>query len=159
MTTTYIDGFDERYSISTDGTVFTKHDRPMKPQVGKHGYCRVELYKKEADGRMFAKKHLIHRLVAQAFIPNPNNYPEVNHKNSNKQDNLVENLEWVSHEQNQQRMKHFKTATGEHHISFARDGGYQGGFRKSGKDYRFHATTLEEAIVKRDELYKTLYPT
>ena len=45
----------------------------------------------------------LHRLVAQNFIPNPDNKPEVNHINANKSDNRVENLEWVSHQDN---MKH-----------------------------------------------------
>ncbi len=155
MTTTYIEGFDQRYSVSPEGIIFTKHGRPMKPQVGRNGYCRIELYTKP---EMLAHKHLVHRLVAQAFIPNPENKPEVNHINHNKEDNRVENLEWVSHAQNQQRMKHFKTETGEHHISFTNKGGFQGGFRKDGKDYRFHATTLEDAVKKRDELHQKLYP-
>lgn len=46
------------------------------------------------------KQNLIHRLVAMAFIPNPDNYKEINHINCNKQDNRVENLEWVSSSQN-----------------------------------------------------------
>lgn len=51
-------------------------------------------------GEQGHKKELIHRLVAQAFIPNPNSYAEVNHINYIKTDNRVENLEWCTHRDN-----------------------------------------------------------
>ena len=57
----------------------------------KDGYPTVKL-----DGKLYK----IHVLVALAFIPNPNNYQEVNHKNKNKTDNRVENLEWVTSQEN-----------------------------------------------------------
>lgn len=59
------------------------------------GYYQVTLFNE--DGR---KKKNIHRLVAEAFIPNPNNYPVVNHINGLKTDNSVENLEWCSYSYN-----------------------------------------------------------
>lgn len=55
------------------------------------GYKRIRLY-----GKMYS----VHRLVAEAFIPNPNNLPEVNHKNGIRNDNNVNNLEWCSHRDN-----------------------------------------------------------
>ena len=64
----------------------------LSPTKDKCGYLVVHLYK---DGKRTDKK--VHRLVAQAFIPNPRNLPEVNHKNEVKNDNRVENLEWISH--------------------------------------------------------------
>ena len=63
----------------------------MKPQKYSNGYLYVKLWK---DGK--SKRYLVHRLVAQAFLLNPNNLPVINHKDENKQNNRVENLEWCS---------------------------------------------------------------
>lgn len=67
----------------------------MKPSLGANGDYRVNLCK---NGK--AKTVYIHRLVAEAFIPNPNNYNEVNHIDENKTNNTIENLEWASHKTN-----------------------------------------------------------
>ncbi len=66
----------------------------LKPRIVK-GYYRIKLYKNGV-----AKDYMIHRLVAQAFIPNPNNYLCVNHINGNKLDNNVDNLEWCTYQYN-----------------------------------------------------------
>lgn len=66
-----------------------------KTQISKKGYINVSLTKNKNK-----KTFKVHRLVAQAFIPNPNNYPQVNHLNEDKTDNRVENLEWCTQEQN-----------------------------------------------------------
>ena len=68
---------------------FIKKERILKPRPLKAGYLKVSLSK---DG--IVKDFLIHRLVAIAFIPNPNNLPEVNHKDENKGNNWYCNLEW-----------------------------------------------------------------
>ena len=68
---------------------FIKKERILKPRPLKAGYLKVSLSK---DG--IVKDFLIHRLVAIAFIPNPNNLPEVNHKDENKGNNRYYNLEW-----------------------------------------------------------------
>lgn len=66
-----------------------------KVNVGKNGYKRVQLYKNnKRDG------NLVHRLVAEAFILNPNNYPIINHKDENPSNNKVENLEWCDYRYN-----------------------------------------------------------
>ena len=67
----------------------------LTPRLNSDGYPRVELYK-----RSKSKSHYIHRLVATAFIPNPNSFQEINHKDENKSNNIVSNLEWCSHEYN-----------------------------------------------------------
>lgn len=98
-------GYEGYYQVSNHGHVrsltrmiqcgdrqaFQKGGRLLKLDTTKVGYHRVEL----AMGAK-AKKHGVHRLVAMAFIPNPDNKPQVNHKDGNKINNSVNNLEWVT---------------------------------------------------------------
>lgn len=80
----------ERYKRNNSGTQFVNERlRVLSPD--KDGYLRVCLSK---DGLHYVKS--VHRLVAEAFIPNPDNLPVINHKNEDKQDNRVENLEWCT---------------------------------------------------------------
>ena len=70
--------------------------RVMKPSANKQGYRRVTLTYN--DGRK--KSEYVHRLVAIAFIENLNNYPQVNHKDENKDNNAYDNLEWCTNDYN-----------------------------------------------------------
>lgn len=96
-----IDGFDDKYQVSNLGQIRSTYSGKkhrtivLKPMVQKNGYLYVVLWK---DGKK--KNKLIHRLVALAFVDNPNNYPEVNHKDENKENNTVDNLEWCEHKTN-----------------------------------------------------------
>lgn len=86
------------YYINTKGEIFSKMKgsiRILKTHINKFGYERVILYKNKKPFNF-----QVHRLVAEAFIPNINNLPIVNHKNENKIDNQVSNLEWCSHKYN-----------------------------------------------------------
>lgn len=67
----------------------------LNPTSKENGYCNVTLY-----GKYGRHKYLVHRLVAEAFIPNPNNLPQVNHKDENPLNNAASNLEWCTAEYN-----------------------------------------------------------
>lgn len=103
MFTKDIPGFSN-YFVTTDGCVYSKNYKgyglvqQLKFGVTHVGYSFVSLFN---DNRK-KKTISIHRLVAQAFVPNPNNYSEVNHRNANKMDNHYLNLEWCTHLQNMQ---------------------------------------------------------
>lgn len=100
-----INGYEGLYQVSNlgriksldrkvkgkNGIVQSLHGKILSLQFDKDRYYMVILSKngKETD-------HKVHRLVAQAFIPNPYHYPEVNHKDENKQNNRVDNLEWCT---------------------------------------------------------------
>ena len=101
-----IDGYGGIYQVSTAGRVrsnprkvhnYTKPGRYMRQYRKDNGYLYLSLSK--PDGTL-AKHQYIHRLVAEAFLPNPNGLEQVNHKNSDKEDNRVENLEWVTPQEN-----------------------------------------------------------
>ena len=87
-----IKGFEGRYTISNLGIVRSLlTNKVMKPYITKAGYARVNLrYAKCRD----YKSLLVHRLVAMNFIPNPNKYLEINHKDCNRLNNRIDNLEW-----------------------------------------------------------------
>jgi hypothetical protein len=70
----------------------------MKPALDGNGYFRTAIVKKDRPKKSSTIK--VHRLVAEAFVPNPTNLPEVNHKDGVKVNNVAENLEWVTHRQN-----------------------------------------------------------
>ena len=89
------------YQISNLGRVKslnynrTGREKIMKPRKDKDGYLKVDLYK---EGKH--KTIHIHRLVAQTFLPNPNNLLEINHIDENKTNNRVDNLEFCTHQYN-----------------------------------------------------------
>ena len=92
-----IKGYDN-YLISDQGRVFSyKRSIFLKPRKNQKGYLNVNLCK---NG--IVKNHKIHRLVALAFIPNTENKPTVNHMDSDRTNNFVENLEWNTHSENTQ---------------------------------------------------------
>lgn len=99
----YIKGYENLYSITNDGKVFShisnkwlKLDRRRQKKLH---YSQIKLR---------SKTFRVHRLVAQAYIPNPLNLPEIDHINNNGEDNRVENLRWCTTIQNQQNRRRQK---------------------------------------------------
>ena len=100
-----IEGYEGMYQISNEGRVKSlerqKEDgrfcreRLLKQTISDRGYCRVGLQK----GKKL-KVVYVHRLVAEAFIPNPDNLPQVNHKDESKLNNSAQNLEWCTAKDN-----------------------------------------------------------
>lgn len=108
----HIKGYEMLYDISNYGRVkrigvyrisnrYYKKGRYyptkiMTSSIGKHGYCCVQLFNHNG----LFKTIRVHRLVAQSFIPNLDNKPQVNHKDGNKLNNRVDNLEWCTNGEN-----------------------------------------------------------
>ena len=94
-----VDDLGNVYSLpklrKTPTTTFWSKEKQLKPYKNCWGYMLVDMRK---EGKRYIK--CVHRLVAETFISNPENKPEVNHKNGIKTDNRMENLEWVSHSEN-----------------------------------------------------------
>lgn len=91
-----IKGYEGLYAITSCGKVWSyRAQRFLKPSDNGIGYLKVSLKK---EGKV--EYRFVHRLVAEAYIPNPENKPQVNHKDENKEHNYVNNLEWISHKDN-----------------------------------------------------------
>ena len=86
-----IDGYPD-YMVFPDGKIWSnKSNKYLKYSHTKKGYASVELFNENGSKRL-----LVHRLVAKAFIPNPFNYPQINHIDENPSNNNVDNLEWCT---------------------------------------------------------------
>ena len=87
-------GYENKYQISSWGRLRNTNGM-MKPMIASNGYLVACLWKNNKQ-----RKFVMHRLVAQAFLENPQNYKEINHIDEDKTNNRVENLEWCSHKYN-----------------------------------------------------------
>lgn len=99
-----IKDFEQLYFISDEGLVWSTYSNKfLTNRLSNSGYYYVDLHK---NGKSYRK--YIHRLVAETFIPNPNNLPQVNHKDENKLNNNVNNLEWLSIKDNNNYGSHME---------------------------------------------------
>ena len=166
-----IDGYDGRYEVSNLGRVRSLEFRNnqtafsrtkiMKATDNGHGYLIVSL--REGGGR---KNHYVHRLVAEAFIPNPDNLPVIDHIDHNRSNNIVTNLQWMTQGDNVRRSRYLMskarekatTNTGEKYISRqSKDGLYRVTVRISETNRRKQIglfKTLNEALEARDAALK-----
>ena len=87
--------YSNRYDINTGKINKIKKITYIKP-ILRGGYARIRIY----NSRDEFKTYQVHRLVAEAFLPNPNNYPIINHKDFNRSNNQVDNLEWCTYSYN-----------------------------------------------------------
>lgn len=129
------------YIVSDDGHVYStknvgcgKYHKEIKQRLNNDGYYEITV-----GNNSKRRKCGVHRLVALAFLPNPDNLPEVNHKNYVRTDNRAENLEWISHYDN---------------IAYSVK---NGNFKHFGKDNpNYGNTVLKERYAKHPELAETL---
>ena len=87
--------YEGLYTIDENGNIKNKDGYQKKINVAKNGYCIVDLYKNN-----IRHTYTVHRLVAQAFLDNPYNLDVVNHKDGDKTNNCVSNLEWCDYSYN-----------------------------------------------------------
>lgn len=130
-----IPAFGGRYEASETGEIrHSLNKNTRKARKNRYGYLQLNFPKNDGTGK--SETALVHRLIALTFIPNPLSLPDVNHKDGNKQNNCVSNLEWVTRQEN---VKHAysmglaHTYKGENHIN---------------------AKFTNEEVLKIKELYK-----
>ena len=93
-------GYEGQYSVTKDGKIYSHKRKRYLKSTNLKGYQRVKL--RDSKNNQKRSEQLVHRLVAKAYISNPNNKLEINHKNSIRDDNRVENLEWSTRSENNQ---------------------------------------------------------
>ena len=161
-----IEGFEGLYQVSSRGRIkslprirtapkggeYIRNEVILKPFENK-GYLYVLLHK---EGKNYSRK--VHRLVAQAFISNPDELPSINHLDYDRHNNTVENLEWITNEDNlaysncnRAKQHNCKTKSGERYITMRR-GRYRVCITKHKVDKQFDS--LEEAKLYRNERLK-----
>lgn len=111
-----INGFRNRYFITEDGNIFSNYlGGFMSQKKHRHGYMSIML----KDGEI-KKRVSVHRLVAIAFVPNPDNKPEVNHKDGNKLNNHKDNLEWSTRSENNKHALEYNLRVAPNKLNFSK---------------------------------------
>jgi hypothetical protein len=149
-----IEGYEGIYQISNTGIVKNiKTDHIMKPNK-LQGYYVIQLSNKN-------KRHTfqIHRLIAKAFIPNPNNYPFINHINEDRTDNRIENLEWCTQNMNVEHSRRKMY----HPVDFSIQNTTKYIYKKKystthkGKKYTYSFYRVNIPRIKIDKVFSNIY--
>ena len=144
-----------KYEVSSNGDIRSYHRNSckiLKQTANQDGYLKIEL---RNDTRSF--KAVVSRLVAQAFIPNPENKPEVDHIDRNTTNNKVDNLRWVNRNQNCINRKAYNQLNEKHiYMLPNRNKKFVVQIKRDNKIiHRSQYYTLEEAIVQRNSILHT----
>ena len=121
----------ENYTITDDGKIYSykqKTKRQLKTYYDKHGYENIKV-----SDRGEYHHWLIHRLVAEAFIDNPERYPEVDHINKDRKDNRVENLRWCDRKFNLEQSYETMSPNRNYRVTLLKIGGKEIGYFKGTK--------------------------
>lgn len=127
--------------------IFVTKEKIMSPVNHGNGYLYITLIDEFGN----RKNHYVHRLVAEAFIPNPNNLPQVNHRDYDRKNNKVTNLEWCSSLEN---IRHSRCNQPRFHETSKKSFGYKYIGIKNGK-YRVNIR-IDKGKHKFDKMFKTL---
>ena len=144
----------DRFVPRKTGTTQRVHGRILKLTEDKDGYLQVGLYK---NNKM--KKMKVHRLVAKAFIPNPDRLPEINHINEIKDDNRVNNLEWCTRKENinhgtrSERVAKIKRKPV---VSICLKTGKKTAFKslREASEFGFHPSAIRKVCIGEQETHK-----
>lgn len=151
-----IEGY-RKYEVSSFGRIRsitnTGKIKILRPQANKKGYLRIWLSEKGIK-----KRFLIHRLIAQAFIPNPHGKKEINHIDFDRSNNHISNLEWITHKENcihssnnarKSALKAKHSKTGQHYI-YKRNNSFRFSFKEGDKFKTKQFKNIDDAITYRN---------
>lgn len=143
-----IPGFPS-YKINRQGTVINKDGEEKTWHGARYNQC--SMYDIETKDMKTMSQH---RLLALTFLPNPNNYPDVDHINRNKRDNRLENLRWYAKSDNEKNKGlSVRNTSGEKFISWdSSKERWKVSIIYEGKQFRRYLRSIEEAIQVRDEI-------
>lgn len=104
-----VNSWEGYYWVSNLGRVKNRYNKILALQLRANGYYQITLWK----GKYINKTYTVHRLVAEAFIPNPDNLPQINHKDHNRLNNRADNLEWCTPKYNSNHKRNNRKPLGE----------------------------------------------